>query len=86
MDSRFRGNDRQHNYKGLTVKASQYREISLEELTDRYDELRKKLFEMRCQSVTETLENSKSIRDTRREIARILTVIRQKQQIQKENK
>lgn len=61
------------------MKASQYREISKEELVDRCNELRKKLFEMRWQSVTETLENSKSIRDTRREIARILTVIRQKE-------
>jgi len=61
------------------MKASQYREISLEELVERCNELRKKLFEMRWQSVTETLENSKSIRDTRREIARILTVIRQKE-------
>jgi large subunit ribosomal protein L29 len=61
------------------MKASQYREISKEELVDRCNELRKKLFEMRWQAVTETLENSKSIRDTRREIARILTVIRQKE-------
>ena len=61
------------------MKASQYREISYEELIERCNELRKKLFEMRWQSVTETLENSKSIRDTRREIARILTVIRQKE-------
>ena len=60
------------------MKAEQYREISLEELADRLDELKRKLFEMRSQAVTETLENSKSIRDTRREIARILTVIGEK--------
>jgi large subunit ribosomal protein L29 len=61
------------------MKAEQYREISLEELADRYDELKRKLFEMRSQSVTETLENSKSICNTRREIARILTVIQEKE-------
>jgi ribosomal protein L29 len=50
------------------------------------DELRRKLFEMRSQSVTETLENSKSICNTRREIARILTVIQEKEnkQLKKE--
>jgi large subunit ribosomal protein L29 len=68
------------------MKAEQYREISLEELADRYDELKGKLFEMRSQSVTETLENSKSICNTRREIARILTVIQEKEnkQLKKE--
>ncbi len=66
------------------MKAEQYREINTEELVDRCEELRKKLFEMRSQSVTETLENSKSIRDTRREIARILTVLKEKANKQKE--
>jgi large subunit ribosomal protein L29 len=68
------------------MKAEQYREISIEELVDMQDELRRKLFEMRSQSVTETLENSKSICNTRREIARILTVIREKEnkQLKKE--
>ncbi len=68
------------------MKAEQYREISIEELVDMQDELRRKLFEMRSQSVTETLENSKSICNTRREIARILTVIQEKEnkQLKKE--
>ena len=66
------------------MKAEQYREISTEELVDKCEELRKKLFEMRSQSVTETLENSKSIRDTRHEIARILTVLKEKENKQKE--
>jgi large subunit ribosomal protein L29 len=68
------------------MKAEQYREISIEELVDMQDDLRRKLFEMRSQSVTETLENSKSICNTRREIARILTVIREKEnkQLKKE--
>jgi len=61
------------------MKAAQYREMNTEELVDRCDELKRKLFEMRTQSVTETLENSKSIRDTRREIARILTIMRQRE-------
>jgi large subunit ribosomal protein L29 len=61
------------------MNAAQYREMNTEELADRCDELKRKLFEMRTQSVTETLENSKSIRDTRREVARILTIIRQRE-------
>ncbi len=68
------------------MKAEQYREMSVEELVDMQDEFRRKLFEMRSQSVTETLENSKSICNTRRGIARILTVIQEKEnkQLKKE--
>jgi len=61
------------------MKAQNYREMSKDELHNKVEELRKHLFELKSQAVTETLEDSKSIINTRREIARILTVAREKE-------
>ena len=52
--------------------------MSPDELEDQMLDLQKKLFELRSQAVTETLENNKILRDTKRDIARIKTVIREK--------
>ena len=60
------------------MKAQQYREMSNDELEGKLDDLEKHLFELRSQAVTEKLENSKAITNTRRDIARIKTVLREK--------
>jgi large subunit ribosomal protein L29 len=59
------------------MKAQQYREMSQDELGNRLEELHRHLFDLRSQGVTEKLENSKEIRDLRRDIARIKTIMRQ---------
>lgn len=59
------------------MKASEYRQMSLDELEDKLKEMRKHLFDLRSQAVTEKLENSKSIRNIRRDIARMQTVVRE---------
>lgn len=59
------------------MKAKQYREMSKDELQVRLDELEKHLFDLRSQAVTEKLENSKSIINVRRDIARVKTIIRE---------
>lgn len=41
--------------------------------------LRKKLFELRTQAVTEKVEDTSQFRKGKREIARILTVLRQRE-------
>jgi large subunit ribosomal protein L29 len=61
------------------MKAKQYREASTEELTDKLDEFRKKLFELRTQAETETLANTKTMREIRHDISRIMTVIRERE-------
>ena len=61
------------------MKARNYREMSTDELTEKVEELQKRVFEMRSQSVTEKLENYKSIINTRREIARVKTVINERE-------
>ncbi len=59
------------------MKAQQYREMSADELVIKLEELEKHLFELSSQSVTEKIEDSKAMRNTKREIARIKTVMRQ---------
>jgi len=59
------------------MKASEYRQMSLDELEDKLKEMQKHLFDLRSQAVTEKLENSKSIRNIRRDIARMQTVVRE---------
>jgi large subunit ribosomal protein L29 len=59
------------------MKAQQYREMSADELVIKLEELEKHLFDLSSQSVTEKIEDSKSMRNTKREIARIKTVMRQ---------
>lgn len=61
------------------MKASQIREMRPDERQEKLAELRKQLFTLRCQAVTENLPNRHAIRNVRRDIARILTIIRQEQ-------
>ncbi len=60
------------------MKAKQLREMAAGELDDKLLELQRKLFDMRSQAVTEKLENCHSVKNTRREIARVLTVLNEK--------
>ncbi len=61
------------------MKASDYRQMGTSELEERLGELKRNLFELKTQSVTETVENSKSLRNARRDIARILTVMQEQE-------
>ena len=60
------------------MKAKQYREMSDEELQDTLAELQRRLFDLRSQSVTEKLENSKAIINTRRDVARVKTLLHER--------
>lgn len=60
------------------MEAKQYREISTDELKSKLEELERRIFDLRTQAVTEKLENSKAIVNTKRDIARIKTVLREK--------
>lgn len=60
------------------MKIKQMREMSPEELQENLGDLEKRLFELRSQAVTEKLENSKAICNTRRDVARIKTLLRER--------
>lgn len=59
------------------MKASQLRDLSLEELTEKQIELKEELFNLRFQNATNQLENTARLPLTRKEIARVGTVIRE---------
>jgi ribosomal protein L29 len=55
------------------------RGLSEAELTARADELREEQFRLKFRAATETLEEPLRLRSVRRDIARVLTVLREKQ-------
>lgn len=61
------------------MKAQQYREMSPDELSEKLEELQRKRFDLRSQAVTETIENTRAIKNTRRDVAKIKTVIRERE-------
>lgn len=61
------------------MKASEAKKMSLEELESEQQRLRRHLFDLRSQAVTEKLENPRQLMNTRRDIARLLTELRQRQ-------
>ncbi|UCG16578.1 MAG: 50S ribosomal protein L29 [Phycisphaerales bacterium] len=57
------------------MKIAELREMKTEELHGELDRLRRHLFDLRAQRVTEKLENPNQVGLTRRDIARIFTVL-----------
>ena len=61
------------------MKANEIRSMSESELEQKLADLKKDLFMLRMQHATNHLDNPTRISATRRDIARVLTVIREKQ-------
>lgn len=61
------------------MKAQEYREMTIDELEDHLKEKRTELVTQRFEVGSRQLKNYNKVGETRREIARILTVIRQLQ-------
>ena len=61
------------------MKASEIRELTSEELSAKLGELKKDLFNLRLQLSTNQLDNTNKINEVKHDIARINTVIREKQ-------
>ncbi len=55
------------------MKAKEVHKLSVEEIDIEVDRLRKKLFELRTQAVTEKIEDTSQFGKTRRDVARLLT-------------
>lgn len=62
------------------MKANELRELSVAELERKEKELRKELLGLRIQKANQQLKNPLRMRLVKREIARILTIIREKKQ------
>ncbi|MGB9710967.1 MAG: 50S ribosomal protein L29 [Thermodesulfovibrio sp.] len=61
------------------MKTVELRNFSIEELKKKEQELRKELFNLRFQLAKGELQNVKRIRAVKKDIARILTIITEKQ-------
>lgn len=61
------------------MKAAELREQNVEDLLAQEKELSEKLFALRLQKVTGQLESPAKMRQARRDLARVLTILREKQ-------
>ena len=59
------------------MKVSEIRELRPDELAIKLEQTQKQLFAMRSQAMTEKIENTSSLSNLKRDIARIKTVIRE---------
>ena len=61
------------------ISAGELRELTDEELTDKLRESKEELFNLRFQMATGQLDNNRRLRTVRREIARIYTVLNERE-------
>ncbi|MEV4629093.1 50S ribosomal protein L29 [Micromonospora sp. NPDC049523] len=61
------------------VKAGELRELSEEELVAKLREAKAELFNLRVQAATGQLDNNRRLQVIRREIARIYTIMRERE-------
>jgi large subunit ribosomal protein L29 len=61
------------------VKPNEIRDLSVEDLKTRIDELTRERFNLRFRSATESIDNPMRFRDLRRDIARMQTILREKE-------
>lgn len=60
------------------MKAKELKNLSVEDLAKKLDELKKDLFMLRMQHATNQLDNPMQIATTKKDIARVKTIIREK--------
>lgn len=68
------------------MKVAELREMKTEELHGELDRLRRHLFDLRAQAVTEKLENPSQVTQAKRDIARVFTVMRERGEAQIEQR
>ena len=61
------------------MKANEIRKMSVEQLNEKLTGLKKDLFFLRMQHATNQLDNPLKIQQTKRDIARVKTMIREKE-------
>ncbi len=60
------------------MKAAEFRDMTIDQLDDQLDKMKKEQFNMRFQRASGQLENTARMREVRRDIARLKTVARAK--------
>jgi large subunit ribosomal protein L29 len=63
----------------MTMKATELADLDADELAAKLAEAKEELFNLRFQNVTGQLDNPNRLREVRKDIARVLTVMRQRE-------
>jgi large subunit ribosomal protein L29 len=63
----------------MTMKARELTDLDADELEAKLAEAKEELFNLRFQNVTGQLDNPHRLREVRKDIARVLTVMRQRE-------
>ena len=61
------------------MRANEIRGLTVKELDNKLAELKKDLFNLRLQHATNQLDNPRKIADVKHDIARVMTVLREKE-------
>jgi large subunit ribosomal protein L29 len=61
------------------MRPEKFREMSLDELRGKHKELQEQVFKLRFQKSIGQLDNAVRIREARRDIARVKTILRERQ-------
>ena len=64
----------------MKMKASEVRAMSVAQLNEKLDALKNALFFLRTQHATNQLDNPQKLVETKRDIARVKTMIREKEE------
>ena len=64
------------------MKASEYRDLSIEELVTKEKELSEALFNLKFQHATGQLDNTAQLGKTRKDIARVKTILAEKRRVE----
>ena len=67
------------------MKASEIREMNPDELVDELETLQRKLFDIRTQAVTEKLEDPSQLTKAKSDVARLKTILREREWAQPES-
>jgi large subunit ribosomal protein L29 len=68
----------------MALKAKELRDMPLEELEQRLAETKEELFNLRFQNATGQLDNYKRLGELRKDVARIQTILRERELAQQE--
>lgn len=61
------------------MKAKEFKELTTKELIERQKELKGELFNLRFQQATNELSNPMRIKECKKDIARVMTVLRERE-------
>ncbi len=63
----------------MNMESKNLRDLTLDELNEKHKQYKEELFNLRFQNAIGQLKNTSRIKDVRKTLARVLTIVREKQ-------